>query len=180
VKILVLLLFASFFLTTAVAVTHAWVLDSALGGGPRSMLHRPGWFLAAALIAGGLLVPLDLFLAFGGRLVAPAALSLALMLNVAAAGGLTALHELLGTLAHRVTRATAANAPVRLGVLGWVGPLVALVALGALVALDPGHDGRGPGPVSEVWAFYAVLSCAISAYALLRRRADEAAGPQEG
>lgn len=180
-KILVLLLFASFFLATAIAVSHAWILDSALGGGPRSMLRHPGWFLAAALGAGGLLVPLDLFLAFGGSLVAPAALSLALMLNVAAAGGLTALHELLGTMAHRVTRSAApANEPLRLGVLGWVGPLVALVALGALIALDPGRDGRGPGPVSEVWAFYAVLSCAISAYALLRRRADEAAGPQEG
>lgn len=176
-KILVLLLFASFFLATAVAVTHAWILDSALGGGPRSMLRHPGWFLAAVLATSGLLVPLDLFLAFGGSLVAPAALSLALMLNVAAAGGLTALHELLGSLAHRVTRS---SEPLRLGVLGWVGPLVALVALGALVALDPAHDGRGPGPVSEVWAFYAVLSCAISAYALLRRRADQAADPQEG
>lgn len=180
-KILVLLLFASFFLATAIAVSHAWILDSALGGGLHSMLRHPGLFLAAALATGGLLVPLDLFLAFGGHLVAPAALSLALMLNVAAAGGLTALHEVLGTMARRVTRTTTpANEPLRLGVLGWVGPLVALVALGVLIVVDLVRDGYGSGPVSDVWAFYAVLSCTISGYALLRRRADEAAGPQEG
>jgi hypothetical protein len=178
VKILVLILFASFFLATAIAVSHAWILDSALGGGLRWTLRHPGLFLAAALTTGTLLVPLDLFLAFGGDLVAPSAVSLALMLNVAAAGGLTALHELLGTMARRLTRSAAPNEPLRLGVLGWVGPLVALVALAALIAVDPAIDG--PGPVSTVWAFYAVLSCAISAYTLLRRRADQSAGPQEG
>lgn len=69
---------------------------------------------------------------------------------------------------------------LRLGVLGWVGPLVALVAVAGMVILSQLRNHEGAAAVGPVWAFYSVLICVISAYALLRQRARGAIDPQEG
>jgi uncharacterized membrane-anchored protein len=69
-----------------------------------------------------------------------------------------------------------------MGVLGWTGPLIALVAVTAVVVLGSRGDGTELGNVGPVWAVYSLLICVISAYALMRRRAEEvgAVDPQEG
>ncbi|WP_328995419.1 hypothetical protein OG394_12505 [Kribbella sp. NBC_01245] len=81
----------------------------------------------------------------------------------------------------RVTSGGSAMEPaLRLGVLGWVGPLVALVAVAGMVVLGQLRNHEGAAAVGPVWAFYSVLICVISAYALLRQRARGAIDPQEG
>jgi hypothetical protein len=57
---------------------------------------------------------------------------------------------------------------------------VGLVAVGALISAGPAGGGPGLGAVGPVWAFYSVLMCLVSAYALLRGRARLASDPQEG
>jgi hypothetical protein len=70
--------------------------------------------------------------------------------------------------------------PLRMGVLGWTGPLIALAVVTAVVAI--GSLGNGPelGNVGPVWACYSLLICVISGYALIRRRVRGATDPQEG
>jgi hypothetical protein len=107
-----------------------------------------------------------------------------LLLNVAASCGVAALHESLRGRATSVDPAadtsSDAEPTVRLGVLGWIGPLIALAAVTAVVAL--GSRGNGPelGDVGSVWAVYALLISLISAHALLGRRGRGAIDPQEG
>lgn len=69
---------------------------------------------------------------------------------------------------------------VRMGVLGWVGPVIALTVVTAMVALGSIGDGPELGHVGPVWACYSLLICVISASALLRRRVRSAFDPREG
>ncbi len=79
---------------------------------------------------------------------------------------------------------------LRMGVLGWTGPLIALVVVTAVVALGSGSGGNGTGPASvgttaggagSALAIYSLLVCVISASSLFRGRpARSAIGPQEG
>jgi hypothetical protein len=79
---------------------------------------------------------------------------------------------------------------LRMGVLGWTGPLIALVVVTAVVALGSGSGGNGTGPAGvgamaggagSVLAIYSLLVCVISASSLFRGRpARSAIGPQEG
>ena len=107
-----------------------------------------------------------------------------LLLNVAASCGFAALHASLRgpatTTGAAAGDSSEAEHPVRMGVLGWTGPMIALVAVTAVVAL--GSRGNGPefGDVGPVWAVYSLLICVIGAYALLRRRAVGVIDPQEG
>lgn len=170
--VIVLLIFSGFFAALTVAATA--------NGGLRASVRRPRIFQAVALAAGTVLVPLDLSVALYAT-VGPGASTLAdlaerlLLLNVAASCGIAALHGYL----RRPDQGADDEPALRLGVLGWVGPLVALVAVTLMVLL--GHlGGSEVGAVGPVWAFYSVLSCIISAYALLRRRARGATDPREG
>jgi hypothetical protein len=79
---------------------------------------------------------------------------------------------------------------LRMGVLGWTGPLIALVVVTAVVALGSGSDGNGTGPAGvgttagvagSALAIYSLLVCVISASSLFRGRpARSAIDPQEG
>ncbi|HEY0692398.1 MAG TPA: hypothetical protein VGD71_25570 [Kribbella sp.] len=52
--------------------------------------------------------------------------------------------------------------------------------IGPLVALESRGNGPKLGNVGSVCACYSLLICVISGYALTRRRARVATGPQEG
>jgi hypothetical protein len=174
--LLVLLTFASFFVALAVA-------SSARHGVLGTSVGRPVLFRGLTLGAAALLVPVDLGAAFSeatGDAFGHGMIVTVLLLNVAACCGAAALHQSLRSGRARSGAPVDPDAVLRLGVLGWVGPLVALVALGVLVTIGPAGDGSELGAVGPVWAFYSVLICLISGYALLRRRAREASGPQEG
>ncbi|MFG1812486.1 hypothetical protein ACGFIF_01875 [Kribbella sp. NPDC049174] len=79
---------------------------------------------------------------------------------------------------------------LRMGVLGWTGPLIALVVVTAVVALGSGSAGNGtvPGSVGttagsagSALAIYSLLVCVISASSLFRGRpARSAIDPREG
>ncbi|WBQ02869.1 hypothetical protein [Kribbella sp. CA-293567] len=182
--VVVLVVFALFFTALVVVTTTSH-------GVLRASVRRPRLFQAAVVLAAAGTVPVDLYAVIygtvgpGGTAISEVAGRL-LLLNVAAACGVAALHE---SLRGRAISAASvpdempdSEQPVRMGVLGWTGPLIALVAVTAVVAL--GSRGNGPelGNVGPVWAVYSLLICVISAYALLRRRAEEvgAVDPQEG
>ncbi|MFC0622935.1 hypothetical protein [Kribbella deserti] len=223
--VLVLLIFAGFFATLTVAAT-------ANGGLLRASMRRTKLFQGVALVAGTVLVPLDLSVAAygtigGGQSTLADIAARLLLLNVAASCGIAALHSYLrrpgfaseddmdlptrglasgndgrglasdlpatggvgtNTVVMARVSATATNhvsaratePALRLGVLGWVGPLVALVAVAGMVLLDQMRNHADIAAVRPVWAVYSVLICVISAYALLRQRARGAIDPQEG
>ena len=178
----VLLTFASFFVVLAVASTWR-------RGMLRSTVRRPRLFRDLVLGTAAVLVPIDLYVALyeatgitlgAGRGALDAIAGVLLLLNVAACCGVAALQHRLRTGAPQVEAVADRDLELRMGVLGWVGPLVAFVVLGGITTLDPAGDGPQLGAVGPVWAFYSVLICLISAYALLRGRAREASGPREG
>lgn len=180
----VLIVFALFFtaLVTATATGNSVL---------RASVRRPRLFGTVVVLAAAATVPVDLYAVLYGT-VGPGGVAIEdvagrlLLLNVAAACGVAALHESLrGRAISAATgpdESSESEQPVRMGVLGWTGPLIALVAVTAVVVL--GSRGNGPelGNVGPVWAVYSLLICVISAYALLRRRAVEvgAVDPQEG
>jgi hypothetical protein len=180
----VLIVFALFFSALVVATTAS---QSVL----RTSVRRPRLFHTVVVLAAAATVPVDLYAVVYGT-VGPGGVAIdevagrLLLLNVAAACGVAALHESLRgraiSAASDSDALSEAEQPVRMGVLGWTGPLIALVAVTAVVVL--GSRGNGPelGNVGPVWAVYSLLICVISAYALLRRRAVEvgAVDPQEG
>lgn len=173
--VFVLLIFAGFFAGLTVATT-------ANGGLLRASMRRARLFQVVAVAAGTVLVPLDLSVAaygtFGGGQARLAELAAQLLLlNVAASCGIAALH---GFLRRPDVSGQATEPALRLGVLGWVGPLVALVAVAGMAVLGQLRNHEGAAAVGPVWAFYSVLICVISAYALLRQRARGAIDPQEG
>jgi hypothetical protein len=171
----VLLVFAFFF--TAIVI-----LATTPRGGLRTSVRRPRLLQLAVVAAAALTVPVDLYAVVYGT-VGPAGASLSdvadrlLLLNVAASCGVAALHESIrGSSAEP---STAAEEPVvRMGVLGWIGPLIALVAVTSVVVL--GSRIEGPGTVGPVWAVYSLLICVISAIALLRSGPARAIDPREG
>ncbi len=179
--VVVLIVFALFFTALGVVTTTSH-------GVLRASVRRPRLFQSAVVLAAAATVPVDLYAVVYGT-VGGAALGdvtgRLLLLNVAAACGVAALHE---SLRGRAISASTPDdpsgheQPVRMGVLGWTGPLIALTAVTAIVVL--GSRGNGPelGNVGPVWAVYSLFICVISAYALLRRRAVEvgAVDPQEG
>lgn len=233
----VLLIFATFFTTL--------VVSTATGKGLlRASVRRPRLFRAALLGAAAVTVPVDLYIVLAGTLGPDGAplgqvADRLLLLNVACASGIAALHEFLrgdpvracpvggGTAANPAsagpsvamdltpapepagtrepatgaasagtmlltaprrpaTMPTAADWPdhtepaVRMGVLGWLGPLMALGVVAAVVASGSVGNGPEPGTVGPVWACYSLLICVISATALLGRRVREAIDPREG
>lgn len=182
--VVVLVVFALFFTALAVATATSH-------GVLRASVRRPRLFQSLVVIAAATTVPVDLYAVVygtvgpGGAAIGDVAGRL-LLLNVAAACGVAALHESLRgraiSAASALDEPSGTEQPVRMGVLGWTGPLIALVAVTAVVAL--GSRGNGPelGNVGPVWAVYSLFICVISAYALLRRRAEEvgAVDPQEG
>jgi hypothetical protein len=172
----VLLIFAAFFTAMVVSATAG-------SGLLRGSVRRPGLFQVVAVLAAAATVPVDLYAVIygtagpGGAVLADVTGRL-LLLNVAASCGAAALHEFL-----RVSPAddtTDTEPPLRMGVLGWIGPLVALAAVTAIVALGSVRNEPELGNVGSVWACYALLICLMSAYALLRRRAGDAVDPREG
>lgn len=180
----VLIVFALFFTALVVATTSG---NSLL----RTSVRRPRLFQTVVVLATAATVPVDLYAVVYGT-VGPGGIAIdevagrLLLLNVAAACGVATLHESLRGRAISADtipgEPSGSDQPVRMGVLGWTGPLIALVAVTAVVVL--GSRGNGPelGNVGPVWAVYSLLICVISAYALLRRRAVEvgAIDPQEG
>ncbi|WP_433167647.1 hypothetical protein [Kribbella sp. CA-247076] len=217
----VFLLFAVFFTALAVAGTRTDVL--------RASLRRPRLFQLTVLGVAAATVPVDLYaVVYGtagpGRLVDVA--DRLLLLNIAAACGVAALHGCLRgrALAGSATAATVAGAAaacspgpgngsrpdavpgsgsgsggqtddghaLRMGVLGWVGPLIALVVVTAVVALGSVSGGNGTGPAAveatagPAFAIYSLLVCLISASSLFRGRparaevAGSAIDPREG
>jgi len=202
----VLLLFALFFTTLTVRTTSRYdVLRRSVG--------RPRLFQVAAVGAAAVTVPVDLSaIVFdtvgpGGAVLGDVAGRLLLM-NVAAACGVAALH---GSLRGRALAGPGAAAAVagstsptekaddslglRMGVLGWTGPLIALIVVTAVEAFgsggggtgsdgnEPGAGSVGPttGSVGSALAIYSLLVCVISASSLFHGGAREAAiGPQEG
>lgn len=174
----VLIVFALFFTALVVATTTS---HSRL----RYSVRRPGLFRLAVVGTAAATVPVDVYAVLhgtvGGHPVDAVADRL-LLLNVAAACGVAALHESLrgpGTTSAQDGTAETEQ-PVRLGVLGWVGPVIALVAVTAVVALGSRGNGNELGNVGSVWAVYSLFICVISAYALLRRGAGRAIDPREG
>ena len=181
--VVVLIVFALFFTALVVATTAGQVL--------RASVRRPRLFRSVVVLVAAATVPVDLYAVIYGT-VGPSGVAIdevagrLLLLNVAAACGVAALHESLRGRAISADSApddmSGSEQPVRMGVLGWTGPLIALVAVTAVVVL--GSRGNGPelGNVGPVWAVYSLLICVISAYALMRRRAEEvgAVDPQEG
>jgi hypothetical protein len=165
----VLLIFAIFFTGLVIATTNS-------DGRLRTSVRRPRLFRLAVIGAATATVPLDLYAVIYGT-AGPGQAALAdvtgrlLLLNVAASCGVAALH---GFLRERVESA------VLMGVLGWIGPLMALGAVTAVVALGSGRNAPELGNVGSVWACYSLLICVISGYALTRRRVRIATGPQEG
>jgi hypothetical protein len=187
--VVVLLIFAAFFTTLVVSTFTG---DGLL----RAAVRRPRLFRAALLGAAVATVPLDLYVVLFGTL-GPGGAPLSevadpwLLLNVAAACGVAALHESLrddavAASAPLTPRGTsAAGRPgtepaVRMGVLGWVGPLTALAVVTTVMALEAVRNGPELGNMGPVWACYSLLICMISATALLRRRVREAIDPREG
>jgi hypothetical protein len=174
----VLLVFALFFLAIMVATTTSH-------GRLRASVRRPRLFQLVVVGAAAATVPVDLYAVLYGT-VGPGGVAIEdvagrlLVLNVAAACGVAALHEALRGRAISTAAAPADSSepeqPVRMGVLGWTGPLIALVAVTAMVALGSAGNGPELGNVGPVWACYSLLICVISAFALLRRRAE---GPVE-
>jgi len=168
----VLLLFALFF--SAVVVTTTSRYDVLRGS-----IRRPRVFQLAAVGAAAVTVSVDLY-ALVYDAVGPGSASLRdvagrlLLLNVAAACGLASLHAAL-----RVPSDDGHG--MRMGVLGWTGPLIALVVVTAVVALGSsgsGSSGNGTGPDSigstagstgAALAIYSLLVCVISASSLFRR-----------
>ncbi|TCC51185.1 hypothetical protein E0H75_13760 [Kribbella capetownensis] len=202
----VLLLFAVFFTALLVRTTSRYdVLRASVG--------RPRLFQIAAVLAAAVTVPVDVYAVVYGT-VGPGAVALEdvagrlLLMNVAAACGVAALHGSLrgralagpGTAAAVAGSAPPMGAPaddghaLRLGVLGWTGPLIALIVVTAVVAVGSGGDGMGSGgngsgagsvgpttgSVGSALAVYSLLVCVISASSLFRRRARSAIDPQEG
>jgi hypothetical protein len=165
----VLLIFAIFFTGLVIATTNS-------DGRLRTSVRRPRLFRLAVIGAATATVPLDLYAVIYGT-AGPGQAALAdvtgrlLLLNVAASCGVAALH---GFLRGRVESA------VLMGVLGWIGPLMALGAVTAVVALESGRNAPELGNVGSVWACYSLLICVISGYALIRRRVRGATDPQEG
>jgi hypothetical protein len=165
----VLLLFALFFTVLLIAtLTRYDVL--------RATIRRPRVFQLAAVGAVAVTVPVDVY-ALVYNAAGPSGTTLAdvsarlVLMNVAAACGVAALH---GSLRHAM----------RMGVLGWIGPLVALVVVTVVVALgnqtSPGAVGPSAGGVDDVLAVYSLLVCLISASSLFRGRARRAIDPREG
>jgi hypothetical protein len=179
--VVVLLTFALFFTALVIATTSHGFL--------RSTVRRPRLFQLAVIGFAAATVPVDLYAVIYGT-VGPGGVAIEdvagrlLLLNVAASCGVAALHESLRGRATSVDpsadTSSDAEPAVRLGVLGWIGPLIALAAITAVVAL--GSRGNGPelGDVGSVWAVYALLLSLISAHALLGRRGRGAIDPQEG
>ncbi len=176
----VLVVFALFFTALVVVTTSAH-------GRLRASVRRPRLFQLVVFGAAAATVPVDVYAVVYGTVGgAPVAevLDRLLLLNVAASCGVAALHE---SLRGRAISAaldpddpSESEQPVRMGVLGWTGPLIALVAVTAVVAVGSRGNGDELGNVGSVWAVYSLLICVISAYALLRRRAVSAIDPQEG
>jgi hypothetical protein len=179
--VVVLLIFAIFF-TVLVALTMTG------NGRLRAAVRRPRFFQLVVLIAALATVPVDVYAVAYGT-VGPRGVAIEdvagrlLLLNVAASCGVAALHETLRGQA--ISSAPASDdseveEPLRMGVLGWTGPLIALGVVTVVIAL--GSLGNGPelGNVGPVWACYSLLICVISAFALLRRRAGSAIDPREG
>jgi hypothetical protein len=178
----VLTVFALFFaaLTIATITGHSRL---------RTSVRRPRLFQFVTVLAAAATVPVDLYAVVYGT-VGPGGVAIEdvagrlLLLNVAASCGVAALHESLRGRAISAASApddqSGIEQPVRMGVLGWTGPMIALVAVTAVVVL--GSRGNGPelGNVGPVWAVYSLLICGISAYALARKRAGSAIDPQEG
>jgi hypothetical protein len=174
----VLLLFALFF--TALVVTTTSRYDVL-----RVSIRRPRVFQLAAVGAAAITVPVDLY-ALGYDAAGPAGAPLQdvvgrlLLMNVAAACGLASLHGAL-----RVPSDDGHG--MRMGVLGWSGPLIALVVVTAVVVLGSGGNGSAPdsvgstaGGAGAALAIYSLLVCVISASSLFRRRVRSAIDPQEG
>ncbi|MEU4396263.1 hypothetical protein [Kribbella sp. NPDC023855] len=182
--VVVLIVFALFFTALVIATTTSHGLL-------RASVRRPRLFQSVVVFAAAATVPVDLYAVVYGT-VGPGGSALGevagrlLLLNVAAASGVAALHEFLRgrilSTDSALDEQSESEHPVRMGVLGWSGPLIAFVAVTAVVVL--GSRGNGPelGNVGSVWAVYSLLICVISAFALLRRRAVEvgAVDPQEG
>ena len=176
---------------TVFALFFAALLVATLAGHRRlsALMRKPRLFQSVVVLVAAATVPVDLYAVVygtvgpGGTAVDDVAGRL-LLLNVAAACGVAALHESLRgraiSAASRPDDQSEFEQPVRMGVLGWTGPLIALVAVTAVVAL--GSRGNEPeiGNVGSVWAVYSLLICVISAYALARKRAGSAFDPQEG
>jgi hypothetical protein len=165
----VLLIFATFFTALVVATING-------DGRLCTSVRRPRLFQFAVIGASAVTVPVDLYAviydtAGPGQAALAAVAGRLLLLNVAASCGVAALH---GSLREHTEPA------LLMGVLGWIGPLMALFAVTAVVAL--GSRGNGPklGNVGSVWACYSLLICVISGYALIRRRVRVATDPQEG
>ncbi|ADB31652.1 hypothetical protein Kfla_2584 [Kribbella flavida DSM 17836] len=176
----VLIVFALFFTALVVLTTSAT-------GRIRASVRRPRLFQLVVVGAAAATVPVNVYAVVYGSVNGVPVTDVAdrlLLLNVAAACGVAALHESLRGPAVTATPASddssEAEQPVRMGVLGWIGPVIALAALTAVVGL--GSRGNGPelGNVGSVWAAYSLLICVISAFALLRRRAVSAIDPPEG
>ena len=180
--VVVLLIFALFF-------TGLVVLTTTGNGRLRAAVRRPRLFQLVVAVAAAATVPVDVYAVLygtvgpGGAAIEDVAGRL-LLLNVAASCGVAALHEALRGRAISAAPASEDSSeveePLRMGVLGWTGPLIALGVVTVVVAI--GSLGNGPelGNVGPVWACYSLLICVISAYALLRRRAGSAIDPREG
>jgi len=178
----VLLIFALFFAALFAGATS--------GHGPlRTSVRRPRLFRLVVVLAAAVTVPVDLY-AVGYGTVGPSGVAASdvagrlLLLNVAASCGVAALHASLRgpavSTGAAADESSEAEHPVRMGVLGWSGPLIALVAVTAVIVL--GSRGGGPefGDVGSVWVAYCLPIGVISAFALHRRRAVGVIDPQEG
>ena len=163
----VLVVFALFFtaLVAATITTHGLL---------RASVRRPRLFQLVVFGAAAVTVPVDVYAVVYGTVAGvPVAevVDRLLLLNVAASCGVAALHESLrGRAISADSEPFGTEQPVRMGVLGWTGPLIALVAVTAVVGLGSRGNGPGLGNVGSVWAVYSLLICVISAYALVRRR----------
>jgi hypothetical protein len=195
-----LLLFALFFTAVVVSTTSRHQLL-------RTSVGRPRLFQITVVGAAAVTVPVDLYAVVHGA-IGPVGADRLLLLNVAAACGVAALHgclrgrALAGSVpAAIVAGAAAACSPgagtglssgslpatgsdsggqvddghaLRMGVLGWTGPLIALVVVTAVVALGSGTGGNASGPGSvgstagSALAVYSLLVCVISASSLFR------------
>jgi uncharacterized YccA/Bax inhibitor family protein len=174
----VLAVFALFFTALVVVTTSAH-------GRVRAAVRRPRVFQLVVVGVAAATVPVDVYAVVHGTVAGVPLAEVSdrlLLLNVAAACGVAALHEFLRGPAAVLDPddRSASEQPVRMGVLGWTGPLIALVAVTAVIALGSRGNGNELGHVGSVWAVYSLLVCVISAYALLRRRAASAIDPQEG
>lgn len=176
----VLLIFALFFIGLVILTTSGH-------GRLRAAVRRPRLFQLVVAVAAAATVPVDVYAVIygtvgpGGAAIEDVAGRL-LLLNVAASCGVAALHEALRGRAISAAPISddSVEEPLRMGVLGWTGPLIALAVVTVVVAL--GSLGNGPelGNVGPVWACYSLLICVISAFALLSRRAGSAIDPREG